>query len=113
MLKEYWGYIADRDITRDMNKLEIIQARIINQIIFIKGIFCYRCYKRPDIRACHKFLYFISNGVLAAILFLFGKARLNPYNIFAIFLLIGILVFIMHPKTDLIMGLPFIIFHCS
>lgn len=39
MLRKYWNYIANSHVTKEMNKLEAIQARIINQVIFIKGAF--------------------------------------------------------------------------
>ncbi|OPB87003.1 helix-turn-helix transcriptional regulator [Elizabethkingia ursingii] len=111
MLKEYWGYIADRDITRDMNKLEIIQARIINQIIFLKGIFFIIDAIRDQIFGLVTSSYILLvMGCLLLSSFFFGKARFNPYNIFAIFLLIGLLVFYYASKDGFDNGITFYYF---
>lgn len=39
MLTKYWNCIVNMQITKEMNKLDIIQARIVNQIVFLKGVF--------------------------------------------------------------------------
>ncbi|PUB28579.1 hypothetical protein C8J95_107154 [Elizabethkingia sp. YR214] len=111
MLKKYWSYIANKDITRDMNKLEIIQARIINQIIFLKGIFFIIDAIRDQVFGLitSSYVLFVM-GCLLLSSFFFGKARFNPYNIFAIFLLIGLMVFYYASKDGFDNGITYYYF---
>lgn len=39
MLKKYWNYISNKHITNEMNKLEVIQAKVVNQFTFLISVF--------------------------------------------------------------------------
>lgn len=111
MLKKYWGYIANMHVTKDMNKLEAIQARIINQILFLKGIFFITDAVRDLMFGLitNSFILF-TIGCLLFSLFFFSKARFNPYIIFSVFLLIGFMVFYYSSKDGFDNGITFYYF---
>ncbi|OPB86680.1 diguanylate cyclase [Elizabethkingia miricola] len=111
MLKRYWNYIADRHITKDMNKLEVIQARIINQVIFIKGTFFITDAVRDLLFGLVTNSYILFGmGCTLLSSFFFRNARFNPYVIFIIFFLIGLIVFYYASKDGFDNGITFYYF---
>ncbi|CAI9679645.1 diguanylate cyclase [Elizabethkingia anophelis] len=111
MLRKYWNYIANSHVTKEMNKLEAIQARIINQVIFIKGIFFITDAVRDRIFGLVTNSYILFGmGCLLLSSFFFRKARFNPYIIFTTFLLIGLLVFYYASKDGFDNGITFYYF---
>ncbi|AQX83688.1 diguanylate cyclase [Elizabethkingia bruuniana] len=111
MLKKYWNYIANMHVTKEMNKLEVIQARIINQVIFIKGIFFIIDAVRDMMLGLITNSYILFGlGCMLLSSFFFHKARFNPYVIFTIFLFIGLLVFYYSSKDGFDNGITFYYF---
>ncbi|OBS13194.1 diguanylate cyclase [Elizabethkingia miricola] len=111
MFKKYWNYIADRHITKDMNKLEVIQARIINQVIFIKGIFFITDAVRDLLFGLVTNSYILFGmGCMLLASFFFRNVRFNPYVIFIIFFLIGLIVFYYASKDGFDNGITFYYF---
>lgn len=111
MLMKYWNRIVNMHITKEMNKLDIIQARIVNQIVFLKGTF----FIVDSIRdwafglISNVFVLF-SFGCLILSSFFFPKARFNPYVLFTACLIVSILIFYYSSKDGFDNGITFYYF---
>ncbi|KUG13404.1 diguanylate cyclase [Elizabethkingia miricola] len=111
MLKKYWNYISNRHITDEMNRLEVLQNRTINQFTFFISLF----FITDSIRDLMfdliiNFYILFTIGSLLLFSFFFRRLRFNSYIIFSTCLLITVLVFYYSSKDGFDNGLVFYYF---
>ncbi|OPC00283.1 diguanylate cyclase [Elizabethkingia ursingii] len=111
MLKKYWSYISNRHITDEMNKLEVIQHKTINQFTFFIALF----FITDSIRdltfdLVTNFYILFTIGCLLLFSFLFKRLRFNSCVIFSTCLFITLLVFYYSSRDGFDNGLVFYYF---
>ena len=111
MLKKYWNYISNRHITGEMNKLEVIQAKVVNQFTFLISVFFIIDSVRDwTFDLLINFYILFTIGCLLLLSFFFEKIRFNSSVIFITCLIIIVLVFYYSSKEGFDNGLTFYYF---
>jgi len=110
MLKRIWNYISNRHINDKMDRLEALQAKIINQFTFLLALFFIINSVHDVIFGITSSYFLLLIGIALIISFFFEKIRFNSYIIFGACLTIILIVFYYSSKNGFDNGLTFYYF---